>query len=140
LVKNEVGQQRARNVLLEKEIAVLDQHVNEIKKLKEHREELELKMSAIRGLRNERPLIVHYFDEMVKLVPDGVYFNSLNNKEMLFEISGVADSKNRVSELMRGLEKSPFFFSTNLKSVVKNGFKLTVNAAIPEEFYKLVEE
>lgn len=138
-VKSEVENQRSRNALFKKEIAALTKQVAEINKLKEQRKELESKMDVIQGLQNKRPLIVHYFDEMVKVVPDGIYFTSLNNKGIMYSISGVAESNNRVSTLMRNLDRSEFFASPNLKNVVKEGFELTVEAVIPEEFSAYVE-
>ena len=71
-------------------------------------------MDVIQGLQNKRPLIVHYFDEMVKVIPDGVYFSSLNNKGNEYRIKGIAESNNRVSTLMRNIDRSVFFQSPNL--------------------------
>lgn len=137
LVGAEVDYQKSRNVLLEKEIAILDTQVGEIRDLKKQRIDLESKMSVIQGLQNKRSLIVYYFDEMVRAVPDGLYFKSLSSKDSVYSLSGFSESNNRVSALMRNLDQSRFFQSPNLNSVAKNGFDLTVKAIVPPEFNSL---
>ncbi|ODS24306.1 pilus assembly protein PilN [Candidatus Endobugula sertula] len=124
----EISTQRSRNALFEKEIAILESKENEIKKLKKQRADLESKMEIIQNLQNERPLIVHYFDELVKAVPDGVYLKQLQRKEHLFSVKGHSESNNRVSTLMRNIERSDYFQSPNLKNVVKADFELTFNS------------
>lgn len=133
-IQAEVKNQRSRNALFEKEITALRQQVIEINQLKKQREELESKMDVIQGLQNKRPLIVHYFDEVVKVIPDGVHFISLDNDGSEYRIRGVAESNNRVSTLMRNIDRSVFFQSPNLINVVKDGFELTVETVVPAEF------
>jgi type IV pilus assembly protein PilN len=133
-IQAEVKNQRSRNAIFEKEIAALRKQVSEINQLKRQREELESKMDVIQGLQNKRPLIVHYFDDMVKVIPDGIYLLSLDNKDNQYRIKGMAESNNRVSTLMRNLDRSDFFQSPNLINVVKEGFELTVDTVVPAEF------
>ena len=123
-VKVKIEHQQSRNVLLKKEITVLNKQVREIKQLKTQRKELESKMAVIQDLQNKRPLIVYYFDGLVKAVPDGVYLEKLSRKGEVFNISGNAESNSRISNLMRSLDDSPYFKSPSLKSVVKNDFVL----------------
>jgi type IV pilus assembly protein PilN len=133
-IQSEVKNQRSRNALFEKEITALRKQVSEINQLKKQRAELESKMDVIQGLQNKRPLIVHYFDDMVKVIPDGVYLASLDYKDNQYRIKGMAESNNRVSTLMRNLDRSEFFQSPNLINVVKEGFELTVDTVVPAEF------
>ncbi len=134
----EIKFQQSRNNLFQQEISALTKRVSEIRKLKEQRVALESKMDVIQGLQNKRPLIVHYFDEMVKVVPDGVYFSSLDKTEIGYSLKGIAESNNRVSTLMRNLDQSRFFDSPNLKNVVKDSFELTVDTIVPPEFSSAV--
>lgn len=132
-VESQVSQQRSRNALFEKEITVLDEKVKEIDSLKKQRSLLESKIEIIQGLQTKRPLIVHYFDELVYAVPDGVFFTSLSRKDEVFSIKGESESNNRVSTLMRNLDRSKYFESPNLNNVVKESFDLTVNATTPPD-------
>ena len=78
------------------------------------------------------------FDELVKTLPDGLYYSSLNRAGSQLSIKGMAESNNRISGLMRNLESSPWFANPNLKDVsaVKgddalNRFDMTVNQVMP---------
>lgn len=132
-VQAEVTNQRARNALLQKEIDSLSQQVAEIEKLKSQRADLESKMLVIQNLQNERPLIVHYFDEIVRVVPDGIYLRDAKRSGSSINITGSAESNNRVSTLMRNIDQSEYFKSPNLKSVVKEGFELEFETDSPEQ-------
>ena len=116
-INSSIEDQNARNTYLKSEIAVLDKKVVEIKKLKERREQLIERMKVIQGLQGERPVIVRYFDELVKAIPEGVYFTSLVKSGDNLSVSGVAESNVRVSALMRNLDRSDWFASPNLSSV-----------------------
>lgn len=132
-VEAQVSDQRSRNTLFNKEIAVLDKKVKEIQGLKKQRDSLESKIEIIQGLQTKRPLIVHYFDELVYAVPDGIYFTGLSRKGSNFSVKGNSESNNRVSTLMRNLDRSKFFASPNLKNVVQESFDLSVKAVTPPD-------
>jgi len=129
VTESAIENQQERNNLLKAEIAVLDEKVKEIEALKKQREELEAKIAVIQNLQNKRPLVVRYFDEVVRAIPDGLYFKSFSRKDDVFTVKGVAESNNRVSALMRNFDRSDSYQAPNLKNVVKDGFELTVNAA-----------
>jgi type IV pilus assembly protein PilN len=116
-INSSIEGQNARNTYLKSEIAVLDKKVTEIKKLKERREQLIERMKVIQGLQGERPVIVRYFDELVRAIPEGVYFTSLIKDGANLSVSGVAESNVRVSALMRNIDRSDWFTSPNLSSV-----------------------
>ncbi|MFT5117592.1 MAG: type IV pilus assembly protein PilN [Kiritimatiellia bacterium] len=130
-VETQLSDQRSRNALFQNEITQLEQQVKEINKLKLQRKQLASKIDVIQGLQNKRPLIVHYFDEMAKSVPDGIYFKSLIRNKEGYSIKGISESNNRVSTLMRNLDRSNYFSSPNLKNVVKDAFELTVELDEP---------
>lgn len=138
-VDNAISNQNQRNSMLESEIATLEKRVQEINELKKKREELIARMKVIQDLQGTRPTIVRYFDEMVRAVPDGVFFNSLERKGDVISISGVTESSNRVSTFMRNLDQSEWFSSPNLKSITANPsfgeqaqeFSLQLKAVLP---------
>ena len=132
-METQLAGQQLRNSLFKNEIAQLEQQVKEINQLKQQRKQLESKIGVIQGLQNKRPLIVHYFDEMARSVPDGVYLKSLIRKEDGYNIKGIAESNKKVSTLMRNLDKSDYFASPNLKNVVKDAFELTVDVVEPTD-------
>ena len=128
MTKLSIENQQERNQLLKTEIAQLEKKVKEIESLKKTRTQLEERIEVIQNLQNKRPLVVRYFDEVVKAIPDGLYLKSFKRTGESFAIQGVAESNSRVSALMRNLDRSPVYQSPNLKNVVKDGFDLTVGA------------
>ena len=89
-------------------------------------------------MQGTRPVIVRVFDELVRTLPDGLYYESLSKKGSVLSIKGNAESNNRISGLMRNFELSPWFADPNLKDVsaVKNDdalnrFDMTVQQVAP---------
>ncbi|WP_373387128.1 PilN domain-containing protein [Pseudomonas alcaligenes] len=135
-----IEQQNARNEFIKKEIAVLDSRIKEIKDLRERREQLLERMKIIQDLQGNRPIIGHIFDQLVRTLPDGVYFTDLTRKGDVISIVGSAESNNRVSSLMRNLDASEWLKSPNLTEVKAitagaidqaNVFRLTVKQTRP---------
>lgn len=132
-VGSQISAQSARNAYINKELEVLDQQIKEIAELEERREELVARMGVIQDLQNNRPSIVYIFDQLVRTLPDGVYYTSVERKGREFTIAGVAESNTRISALMRNLNDSAWFENPNLKTVnalsensEANAFQLTV--------------
>lgn len=109
--------QNARNVYLQKNIDELNRQVEEIKELEKRRDELLERMQIIQALQGNRPVIVHIFDDIVRTLPDGVFYNDFNMTGKVITLKGAAESNNRVSSLMRNLEASQWFKSPNLRAV-----------------------
>ena len=105
-IQSSISDQEARNRLLKTEISALEAAVAEIRELREKREELLARMRVIQDLEGKRPVIVRYFDEMVRAVPDGVYLNRLERQGEVILLEGIAESNNRVSSFMRNLDES----------------------------------
>jgi type IV pilus assembly protein PilN len=140
-VESAIENQNARNRLLETHIAELQKQVDEIKELQKIREDLLARIKVIQDLEGTRPVIVRFFDEFVRAVPDGVYLSLLTRTGDSFSIEGIAESTNRVSSFMRNLDQSDWFTEPNVVSVVAQpsqgeeakSFKLTVKASAPAE-------
>lgn len=112
-----VDHQNQRNAMLQSEINLLQQQVEEIQKLKKRRAELIDRMKVIQDLQGTRPIIVRYFDELVRAVPDGIYLVSVERRGDIITIEGVTESNNRVSSFMRQLDASKWFTNPSLKAV-----------------------
>lgn len=116
-VNGAIEAQQTRNQMLEKEIAGLEEKVKEITELKKRRAELLDRMKVIQALQGERPVIVRYFDELVRAIPEGVYLTSLERSGNVINLRGVTESNVRVSALMRNVDESEWFSTPNLSSV-----------------------
>lgn len=138
-VEASIENQNARNRLLEQEITKLEAQVKEISELKKVRDDLLVRIKVIQDLEGTRPVIVRYFDEFSRSVPDGVFITLLDKKGSTIAIEGVAESYNRVASFMRNLDASDWFASPNLTSVVAapaegeqaSSFKMTVQTSAP---------
>lgn len=112
-----IDNQNGRNEYIKRNIDELNRQVTEIKELEDKRRQLLDRMKVIQDLQGTRPLVVHVYDELVRTLPDGVFYQSLTRKDKKLDIVGVAESNNRVSSLMRQLDKSDWLESPNLTSV-----------------------
>lgn len=134
-----IDQQAARNTYLQGELAQLDVRIKEISELKARRKQLLERMKIIQDLQGNRPIIGRVFDQLVRTLPDDVYFSDVKMVGNLIAIHGVAQSNNRVSDLMRNLEASDWLESPVLIEVKANAtdqtnvFQLTVRQTQPAE-------
>jgi len=139
LVNGQIDYQNERNQYLKTHITALDKQVAEIKELQTRRNQLIDRMKVIQDLQGTRPVIVRIFDEIVRTLPDGVYFRGMERTGQTITIRGTAESNNRVSSLMRRLDASDWFSEPTLKGVKANpsfgeqanDFDLTVKVSMP---------
>ena len=47
-------------------------------------------MKIIQDLQGTRPVIVHVFEELVKTLPDGLYYDQLDRQKNVVKIQGKA--------------------------------------------------
>jgi type IV pilus assembly protein PilN len=112
-----IQHQRDRNDYLKREIAELDKQIEEINGLDKQKQRLLARMEIIETLQRSRPEIVHVFDEIVRLMPEGVYLTYLKQTGTKFEMRGVAQSSTRVSSFMRNIDASQWLADPNLQIV-----------------------
>src|SRR5260221_6960754 len=106
-----------KNNLLKKEIVKLDAQIADIQDLETRKQRLVARMEIIERLQRKRPEIVHLFDELVKIVPEGVYLTQLKENGNKLEIHGVAQSSTRVSTFMRNIDASVWMDNPQLQVV-----------------------
>lgn len=133
------------NAYLRDQIRMLDLKIVEIRNLQEQKEALTARMAVIQELQGNRPVIVRLFDELVRTLPEGVYYNSVTRTNDNIAIEGVAESNSRISALMRDLDASDWFANPDLRQVTalaggtnavggqenSNRFQLTVKVTTP---------
>lgn len=128
--------QDARNTFLEQEIAKLDKEIGEIKKIREQTQALLERKQVVETLQSNRTEVVHLFDQMIRLLPDGLYLKSFKQTGDVITISGYTQSSARVSSLMRNLDDSPWFESASLIEIKA----ATVNNLRANEFVLTVKQ
>lgn len=112
-----IDSQNEKNNLLKKEIVKLDAQIADIQDLENRKQRLVARMEIIEKLQRSRPEIVHLFDEMVKIVPEGVYLTQVKQTNRKLEIRGIAQSSTRVSTFMRNIDGSTWMANPVLQVV-----------------------
>jgi type IV pilus assembly protein PilN len=116
-----IEHQNGRNQVLGEEIAELDKQIQEILGLENQKRRLLARMEVIETLQRSRPEIVHVFDEVVRVLPEGVYLTFLKQTGTRFEIRGIAQSSTRVSAFMRNIDASEWLADPALSIVETKG-------------------
>ena len=114
---SQIQNQKERNNYLAGNIESLNKQVEEIRDMQRKRTQLLDRMKVIQELQGNRPIIVRILDQLVRTVPDGVFYTDLKSSEQKITIVGIAESNNRVSSLMRRLNASDWFGEPNLEGV-----------------------
>jgi type IV pilus assembly protein PilN len=99
----QISNQQERNGLLAQEIAKLEAQIKDIATLQAEIAALRARQQAVEDLQADRNVPVHLLTELVRLLPDGVYLGSMRQLNDNVELRGVAQSNERVSELLRNL-------------------------------------
>lgn len=107
----QIDSQRARNTFLQLEITRLDGQIKDIATLQAEITALKARQTAVEDLQGNRNLPVYLLNEMVKQLPDGVYINSLKQENQIVLLTGVAQSNERVSELLRNFANNSAWLS-----------------------------
>jgi type IV pilus assembly protein PilN len=113
-INTQISYQERRNTYLKQETAVLDKQIAEIKKLREQTQSLLSRKNVVEGLQSTRSDVVHLLDQMLRILPDGVYLNTLKQTGNRINLVGFTQSNARVSTLMRAIEDSPWLDTPTL--------------------------
>lgn len=137
-----IENQQARNNFIRAENTALDARIKEISELKTRRQQLIERMKIIQDLQGNRPIVSRIFDQIVRTIPDGVYFTSLKLAGKTVAIEGEAESNSLVSNLMRNQDASEWLTAPNLTEVKAvsadntdqtSRFKMTVQQTKPAD-------
>ncbi|WP_296945431.1 PilN domain-containing protein [uncultured Massilia sp.] len=100
---SQIATQNERNLVLKNANAELDKKISKIASLKSEIEALKARQQAVEDLQGDRNQPVYLLDELVRQMPDGVYLKSFKQDGQKVQMNGVAQSQERVAELLRNL-------------------------------------
>ena len=109
--QGQISTQQERNSFLQSEIARLDNEIKDIATLQAQIASLRARQTAVEDLQANRNLPVHLLDELVTQLPDGVFLTSVKQENQSVLMTGVAQSQERVSELLRNLSNQSVWLS-----------------------------
>lgn len=121
-----IEDQQAKNTFLQGEIKVLEGQIKEIASIEEEIAALRARQKAVEDLQSDRNLPVHLLSELVAQLPDGVYITSLKQTNQSVVMQGMAQSNERVSEMLRNLSNNtPWLSKPELVEIVASSVALT---------------
>ncbi|MBX3621356.1 MAG: PilN domain-containing protein [Rhizobacter sp.] len=94
------GQQQ-RNQFLTAKIHELEVQIKDIANLRSEIEALKARQKAVEDLQIDRNVPVHVLNELVKQTPEGIYYRTIKQDGQVLSLTGVAQTNERVSELLR---------------------------------------
>lgn len=121
-VSGAVSSQQERNAYMQRQIDETEQKIKEIQELEKVKDNLLARMRVIEELQASRTASVHFFDEIVNTLPEGVSIKAIKQQAAQVTITGTAESNGRVSTYMKNLEASQWFKDPKLV-VIKTGEK-----------------
>ena len=98
-----IAEQQDRNAFLLKETARLDTEIKDIAGLQSEIASLRARQTAVEDLQADRNMPVYLLEELVSELPDGIYLKSVKQESQTVLLTGVAQSQERVSDLLRSL-------------------------------------
>jgi type IV pilus assembly protein PilN len=121
----QISSQNDINQILQTDIAKFDAQIKDIAGLEAEIAALRARQQAVEDLQSDRNLPVHLLTELVRQLPDGVFINSMRQEGQVLELRGVAQSNERVSELLRNLaNNSQWFTKPDLVEIVAGSVTL----------------
>lgn len=121
-----ISDQQYKNTILKNEITKLESQIKDIAGLQQEIAALRARQTAVEDLQGNRNLPVYLLDELVKQLPDGVYINSMKQENQTVQLTGVAQSNERVSELLRNLgNNSPWLARPELIEITAESITLS---------------
>ena len=114
-----ISDQQSRNQILQSEIKRLEGQIKDIAGLETEIAALRARQQAVEDLQADRNVPVHLMTELVRQLPDGVYVANMRQENQNVTMQGVAQSNERVSELLRNLaNNTPWFSRPELVEIV----------------------
>ena len=124
--QTQISDQKGKNTLLKSEITKLEIQIKDIAGLQQEITALRARQTAVEELQGNRNLPVYLLTELVKQLPDGVYINSMKQENQVVMITGVAQSNQRISELLSNLgNNSPWLTKPDLVEITASTVTLS---------------
>lgn len=117
--QDRIAEQEERNAFLKRESALLDVEIKDIAGLQTEIASLRARQTAVEDLQGDRNMPVHLLEELVSELPDGIFLKSMKQEEQSVLLTGVAQSQERVSDLLRSLSnKTQWLVKPELVEIV----------------------
>ena len=113
-----ISNQDQRNSFLSGEIKRLDAQIADVAGLKAEIEALKARQKAVEDLQADRNMPVYLLNELVTQTPEGVFLTSVHQNGQQVQITGLAQTNERISEFLRNTaNNSPWLEKPSLTSI-----------------------
>jgi type IV pilus assembly protein PilN len=102
----QISTQQSKNTFLQAETKKLESQIKDIAGLQAEIAALRARQQAVEDLQSDRNMPVYLMEELTRQLPDGVYIVSMRQDNQIVSINGVAQSNERVSELLRNISNN----------------------------------
>lgn len=124
--QSQISAQQAQNQVLKSEITRLEGQIKDIAGLESEIAALRARQQAVEDLQADRNVPVHLLTELTRQLPDGVYVSIMRQDNQTVTLQGVAQSNERVSDLLRNLaNNTPWFSRPELVEIVAGSVALS---------------
>lgn len=124
--ESRIADQQARNEVLKAEIKKVEGQIKEIATIEEEITALKARQKAVEDLQSDRNAPVYLLNELAKQLPDGVYVTSMKQDGASILVQGVAQSNQRVSEVLSNFSGgSKWFAKPELVEIQAGNISLT---------------
>lgn len=96
-----ISAQTERNEFLGAEIRKLEDQIKDVASLKEEIDSLRARQRSVEDLQTDRNMPVYLLNELVQQTPEGIYLTSIKQEGQVVYVTGIAQTNERVSELLR---------------------------------------
>lgn len=125
----ELEQQQQANESIKQANAELDKALEQISTLEQQRNDIIERMKVIQDLQGRRPVPVHVWDDIARLVPAQMYLTNMKREGDVITFTGQADNPNTVSTLIRNLDGSKWLQDSAVVSLSQPNAVAYQNAA-----------
>jgi len=112
---------RTEILAVEKELTHLQVVVNKISQIKTERDALKTKKDAIEGLMKTRLVYPIFMENMLKVIPSGMWLLNLNTQtgegKISLRFDAVAFNNYIISDLLKTLDQSPIFKNPEISAI-----------------------
>ena len=115
---SQIEYQERRNQYLTEQIVLLDKQIAEINQLKAEIAALDSRKTVVEKLQSTRSDVVHLLDQMLRILPEGVYLKTIKQVGNKISMVGYTQSNARISTLMRSIESSPWLETPTLIQII----------------------
>jgi len=113
-----IDNQNKRNNFLENQTFILDKKIKQISAIKKEKLTLINRINLIQDLEQKRNLTTHLFNALPEITPLGIHLIAINFNDNKVSVTGLAESNDQVSRMVKNIENSTWLGETSLPSIV----------------------